>query len=316
MSPGNEKDALRVLHESRVEPDEIDALGHLNVRFYGVRAMAATEQLVRELGEETNAFELAEPFIFEVPGLYTRYEREQHEGAELVVRGGPIAMTGSGLRFFHELVNPAREERAAVFVHDVELRLPGDSTAIPLPEAARKTIEDRLVGVRPEELTRSVELDAPVAVPSLDEMRRDGLEIRLPRRIEDDLCDGEGRLLSDMRPVLMWGGDPMPPAPKHEGPTLHDLADGGRMGWAAAESRSVMLEQPMAGMRIQSFGAPVGIGSKTTHQRFWVYDLDRGDLLLANEVVDIALHLDRRRAIEIPDELRGPIEARLRPDLR
>lgn len=316
MSIAESRPAPRVLHESHVEADEIDALGHMNVRFYGTRAMAATERLVGELAEATNGFGLAEGFVYDVPGLYTRYQREQHAGSPLVVRGGPIAVSDRGLRFHHELVNPERDERAASFVHDVILRRPGEAEPVFLPEASRKALAEALVASPAEGLARTVDLDAPVAGRSLGEMQAFDLAIRLPRVIEDDLCDGEGRVVADMRPLLMWGGDSIPPAPKNDGPPIHDLADGGRMGWAAAESRSVMLKQPRAGMRIQSFGVPVGLGAKTTHQRFWVFDLDTGDLLLANEVVDIALHLDQRRAIEIPHELRGPLEARLRPDLR
>ena len=88
------------------------------------------------------------------------------------------------------------------------------------------------------------------------------------------------------------------------------------MGLASAETRSVMLEQPMAGMRIQSFAATVELARKTNMRRYWVFDLDTGRLLLANEVVELALDLDKRCAIDIPDEMRERFASTARLDLR
>lgn len=41
--------ALRVTHRSSVTPDQIDHLGHMNVRFYAVNALAATRTVLAEL---------------------------------------------------------------------------------------------------------------------------------------------------------------------------------------------------------------------------------------------------------------------------
>ena len=88
------------------------------------------------------------------------------------------------------------------------------------------------------------------------------------------------------------------------------------MGWASLEMRSVRLAPLREGTRIQSFGAPVQVNKKTSLRRFWVFDLDSGKPLLANDVVDIALHLDERRAMEIPEKMRAQLEQTLREDLR
>jgi acyl-CoA thioesterase FadM len=88
------------------------------------------------------------------------------------------------------------------------------------------------------------------------------------------------------------------------------------MGWASLEMRSVRLAPLRAGLRIQSFSAPLEVGRKTSLRRYWVYDLDRGEALLVNDVLDIALDLERRRAMEIPEALRANLEQQQRPDLR
>ena len=68
---------LRTTHHLTVTEDMIDHLGHMNVRFYGQAALAASGVLAPE----------AEGGIEVVPvDLYTRHFREQLLGAELEVR--------------------------------------------------------------------------------------------------------------------------------------------------------------------------------------------------------------------------------------
>lgn len=307
---------LRVLHESVVQPEEIDALGHLNVRHYGERALAATDRLLDALGLEGEAFAAAGPLAHDLPVLFTRYHREQHTGAPLVVHGGVIAIRPDGLRLYHELRNPERDELAATFLHDVTLHAEGDAAPLALPEALRKELA-REVAPWPEHgRSRSIDVDAPPRVITLEHARESGLAFRLPRRLEAADCDADGRIGPASRPFTMWGGDPIPPATREDGPPLLDLPDGGRMGWAAMESRSIQLEPPTVGMTIQSFAAVVELARKTSLRRYWVFDVDTGRLLLTNQVVDLALHLGLRRAIEIPEPSRSELEAKLRPDLR
>lgn len=315
-SGGSARPTLRVLHESVVRDDEIDALGHMNVRFYGARALAATDRLLAELGVEASALGSGMTLSYDLPRLFTRYQREQLAGAPLVVRGGLVRVDASGLRLYHELRNSDRDELAASFVHDVAFRAAGESGTLSIPANVRKELAQFRVEFPVEGAPRTIELDAPPVAPSLEDALEGGLAFRLPRRVEAETCDAEGRLTAEMRPFYMWGGEPIPPVTRQDGPPLVPLADGEMMGWASMETRSVMIEQPMVGMRVQSFAATVELARKTNLRRYWVFDLDSGRLLLSNEVVELALHLGQRRAIEIPDEIRREMASKLRPDLR
>ena len=307
---------LRVLHKSSVEDEEIDALGHMNVRHYGRRALASTEKLLLELGliGQGDVGETEGALVYDLPKLYTRYHREQLAGAQLEVRGGILAVDAQGIRIYHELVNPAREEIAATFVQDVVFRKAESNDRVELTDAVQKELSAYRVEWPQHGRSRSIDLDAPPVRLSLEDALEGGLAFRKERRIEAEDCDPEGRVGADMRPFLMWGGEPIEPGP--DGPPVFDLPDGGRMGLASMESRSVMVEQPMAGMRIQSFAATVELGRKTNLRRYWVFDLDTGRLLLANQVVELALHLGKRCAIDIPDEMRKRFEEKARFDLR
>ncbi len=296
--------ALRLLHESIVLGGEIDALGHMNVRHYGERALAATARLLESHARPSAGSEGAS---YSVPRLYTRYVREQLEGARLEVRGGVLEATAGGLRCYHELVNPDRDELAATFFHDVRWNASGaaaDETSrfdecVQLPEYGRP---------------RSIDFDGPASAPSLDEARAAGMALRRPRTIDAEDCDAEGQIPASLRPFFMWGGETLDGS--DPGPPVLPLPGGGRMGWASLEMRSVRLAPLRAGLRIQSFSAPLELGRKTSLRRYWVYDLDRGEALLVNDVLDIALDLERRRAMEIPEALRANLEQQRRPDLR
>ncbi|MEM9176054.1 MAG: thioesterase family protein [Myxococcota bacterium] len=305
---------LRLLHESVVLDEEIDALGHMNVRHYGERALAATANLLEQIDLPGLGVDGITPGVHDLPGLYTRYQREQLAGSPLEVHGGILDATERGLRFYHELRNPVREEIAATFMHDV--RFPNDELEEPPviePAIVEALLEQRIV-VPEHGRPRSIDLDASTKAPTLEDALEHGMAMRKPRTIDAELCDETGRVSADHRPFIMWGGEPLDGS--EPGPPVYPLEGGGRMGWASLEMRSVRLAPLRQGTRIQSFGAPVQIMKKTSLRRFWVFDLDTGKPLLANDVVDIALHLDERRAMEIPEKMRAQLEATLRADLR
>lgn len=306
---------LRLLHESEVLAEEIDALGHMNVRFYAARALASTDRLLAELGLEASDLGATGPLAYDLPRLFTRYQREQHTGSPLVVMGGLIDVDSTGLRFYHELRNPERDELAASFVHDLRLRGSGKAGALMLSDALVKKLAEAQVAFPEAGRPRTVDLDAEPVAPTYREALKEGLAFRMPRTIDQSDCDAAGRLSPETRPFYMWGGDVIPPATPQEGPMLIDLPDGGKMGWASIESRSVMIDQPMAGMQVQSFAATVRLAHKTHMRRYWVFDVATERLLLSNEVVELALHLGARRAIEIPELIRKEMQVSLRPDL-
>ena len=96
---------LAVTHTSSVTDDQIDHLGHMNVRYYGVNAHAATDAVLDALdGWPTG------PHV--VYDGYTRHHREQLAGTPLLVRSGILGASADGIRIHHELV-PANAEALA-----------------------------------------------------------------------------------------------------------------------------------------------------------------------------------------------------------
>ena len=295
--------ALTTTHRSAVTEDQIDHLGHMNVRYYGVNARVGGERFIADLGGATG-------LRIEPVDLYTRHHREQLLGAPLAVRTGVLGSGSGTLRLYHELVNTDSGELAATFVHRLVARAP-EGPAPHWPPVADLDIVELPEHGRP----RSIDLDAdPVAAsPDLALVRDRGLAMRHPLEIGAEECGPDGVVSATEAPGLFWGGEPLE---ESMGPVLHDGPDGQQIGFASMETRLVVHRLARRGDRIQSFGATVALADKVSQQAMWVFDVDRGDLLATFEVVNLAFDTVARRAVRIPDDLRLLHQRRLHEDLR
>lgn len=277
---------LQVTHTSTVTPEQIDELGHMNVRWYGANALAATRVLCEQLGLDQGTLRRS----------YTRHHHEQMEGNALEVRSAVLA-GGPSLRFFHELRNQANNDLAATFVHQLD-HPPLETPGIDLPDYGQP---------------RSIDLDADrfASAPSLAELRELGAEIRLERSVDKDDSMGAETVPPWLTNNLIWGGERV----DGEKDWIQDTADGDRVGFASMETH-LLLGQPVAvGTRIQSFGAAVALGEKIMHDLNWVYDVEAEKLIAVAETIDLAFSIPNRKSRSIPAEVRAREEQRLHPQL-
>jgi acyl-CoA thioesterase FadM len=297
---------LRTTHTSTVTEDQIDHLGHMNVRFYAENAMRGTSAMVADLDGWPAGRHL-------VHDAYTRHHREQLLGTPLVVRSAVLGADASGVRLHHELAAEETGVLAATFVHRV-CPLGPDGARLPVPDDAVAGAERSAIPHPEHAATRTVSLDADLlaAAPELETVLERGLAFRKERRVGAEECDGSGRYRVELAPMLTWGGEQVEgEAPDH----LHETATGELIGWASMETRAVFGELPTVGTRVQSFAAGVAMHDKVLHRVNWAFDLDSGALLTAFESVSMAFDVRGRRAMSIPDGYRRVEEARLHPDL-
>jgi acyl-CoA thioester hydrolase len=286
---------LTTTHRSTVTEDQIDHLGHMNVRFYGVNAQAGTAALLGDCPDQRGV-------TLRPVDLYTRHHAEQLLGARLVVRSGVIDVDVDSLRLYHELANEDTGALAATFIqrHRAE-----DAAGAPvqLSGAIIDFANATIVPVPAHGATRSISLDTdPVATaPELHVLQDRQLAMRKVRTVSADECDARGAYLRSNAPMLAWAGEPVnrrTPEMLHEGP------GGIQMGWASMETRLRVARLPRAGDHIQSFSAVIGLRDKTSHRILWAYDVDRGDLLITFEIVNLAFDIGARAAMSIPPNIR------------
>ena len=274
-------------HTSEVTADQIDELGHMNVRYYVRNAAAGTQSMIDRLGL---------PLDTAVVDLYTRHHHEQMLGTQLEVNSGLLEV-GGRLGIYHELTNAADGDLGATFVHVLDH---------PALEAPTVDIPDH---GRP----RTLELTAdPVAsAPSLAQVQALGLENRAVRHVDDEDTLGGDVVPPAAATGLIWGGLPPDGIERN---WIQRRDDGVLMGWATMESRVNIASLPAKGTRIQSFGAVTAMERKTNRMVMWSNDLDTEDLLVVFEVVNLAFDIDERRSMLIPDDVREADKHRLHPE--
>jgi acyl-CoA thioesterase FadM len=297
---------LQITHRSEVTEDQIDHLGHMNVRFYAVNAQEGTAAMLAGLPGWGGR-----PYA--IHDVYTRHHREQLLGTRLVVRSAVLGAGPDGLRLHHELAAEHTGVLAATFVHGISPLDEGGERA-PLPDRLAAAAEDLAVPAPPYAASRTILLGADLmaTAPSLATLRERGLAIRREREIDPEECDAAGHYRPELAPMLVWAGEPLT---RESGPMLADLPDGTLMAWATMESRIQLRRLPRVGDHIQSFGAGVALHDKVAHRVHWTYDLDRGELLSGFEIVSLAFDIRGRRPVSIPDDHRRRELATLQPDL-
>lgn len=272
-------------------PDQIDELGHMNVRYYGMNAHEATRAMCAEMG-------LGEPVI---RSRYTRHHHEQMEGNDLEVRSALLspAVTGANgrLRFYHELRNRTDNDLAATFVFELD-HAAVETPGIELPDYG---------------MPRSLRLDTDglASAPALDDVRAKGLAIRLPREVDEEDSIGAPTVPSWLVNNLIWGGE----RPDGESDWIRELPNGDRFAYAVMESRLWIAngEVPV-GTPIQSFGANLAVASKINHDIVWTYNTETGQCLAVMEGVDVCFNMNERRSMVIPDDARARSEETLHPE--
>jgi acyl-CoA thioesterase FadM len=298
-----------VLHQTEVTPDQIDHLGHMNVRFYSANAREGAEQLLASLGLVTD-----EQVAIVQRDSYVRHHREQLVGARLEVRGGVLDATADRVRVYEELANVETGDLAATFILAYEAADRDDRSPAGIHQEVVDAALAHRTTVPAHGRPRSISLDADPSAraPSLEEARRLGLALRQVRAIDPVECDDDGFVRTLAVPELVWGGEPVP---ERQFRPLEELADGVQMGFATMETRATWATPARAGDRIQSFGTELDVRDKVMMSRHWLFDVDRGDLIAVFSVLNVAFDTSRRRAMVIPDAVRDRMVSRLHPEL-
>lgn len=316
---------MQQLERSTVEAQEIDSLGHLNVRFYLERVDRAGRALFDALGVLTATL-AADGARLRRVDTYSRFRREQFEGATLAVHGGLLQTARDQARCYFEIRNPEREELAATFVTGTIVADHSTRQARPLPAALAAVNEQYGVQLPDYGAPRSLNLDPPNTTVALAELaarvpestefgmtgRREGL-------IEDADCGADGVLRDDVELMFVLFRRQLEQNQNQDqgqamGPPVLRTDEGHRFSWAMLETRSVDIASPRSGDKVVWIGADVAIGAKHRHSRRWAFVERTGQLLSIHDAVGIAMDLDARRAIAIPASIRAGMEAHFLPD--
>ncbi len=311
---------MQALDSSRVTPEEIDSLGHLNVRFYLTRLDRANTKLLGALGLCEAELDRRHATLRRVD-TYSRFRREQFEGAELAVHGGIVGCVGDQVRCYFEIRNSVTEQVAANFVTGTVMSDVASRQPIELPESMRQVNERYSVRIPRDAVPRSLSLDPPRTDVPFDRLMAEvgestefGMTGRREGTIEAEDCGPDGLLRDDVELMfVMFRRQVNAADAKSFGPPVLYTDEGHRFGWAMLETRNVDLGRPRAGDVIVWIGADVAIAEKSRQSRRWAFVKSTGQLLSIHNSVGVAMDLDARRAIAIPRSIRRAMERHYLP---
>ena len=303
---------MRIYAESRVEPAEIDNLGHMNVRVYARKAARGTLEMMAALGLGHDRLR-DERAAVQIMDVHTRFYREQLEGAPLGVRGGVRQAGPERIDAYMEMFNRDTGDGAATFNHGVVLadgatRAPRAFSADVL-EAAGAASVDWPENGRP----RSLPI-APVTPVSRDAAQAEGSFVRFPSyTVEPGECDGYGFMdISDAKTIAL-ARMPIRIEMQHR---VFDPAVAQRVAIATMESRHVMFRVPRLGEKVVSETRHADVTAKTVVFQHWSYNEDTGAPISLGLQFGLAFDLDKRRSAEFPPAMREALAANKRPDIR
>ncbi|MGE0621673.1 MAG: thioesterase family protein [Pseudomonadales bacterium] len=306
---------MHTFDESRVRPEEIDSLGHLNVRFYLERVGRSEQAMLAALGLTEETLKTGGTRMRRVD-TYSRFQREQFEGAELAVLGGVLGTEPTRIRSYFEVRNPAKDEIAALFIVTSELTDRNTRAPRELPAELRQANEQYGVLLPEYARPRSLSLDPPRSdvrladlLARIPEATEFGMTGRREAEILAEDCGPDGVLRDEVELMfLMFRREAESLDPKKFGPPVLRTDEGHRLGWAMMETRNVEFSRPRAGDTVVFLGADVGIAEKSRQSRRWSFVRDTGELLGIHDTVGIAIDLDARKAIPIPRSIREEME--------
>ena len=293
---------------------ECDEMGHMNVRFYLIRAMQGLIGLAAELGME-GAFTTHAVSTLLVREQHIRFLREARPPAPMHMTASVVEMGESDARLLLVLTHSTTGEPAASFQTVVSHVTPRDARPFPWSERVRRRAAEltrpvpdyaaaRSIALSPFETTASLAraevLDlvtisaGAVVVQDCDTFGRMGLDGFIGR-----ISDGIPRLVSRLRGAVVEHAEARP----------------ARVGGAVLEYRLVYLDWPRAGDRVVIRSGLAGVDGPAQRLIHWMLDPNTGRPWGVSEAVAITLDLDARKIVPISAAAQAAMRGMITPGL-
>ena len=311
---------MQLLHESTVLPQEIDSLGHMNVRYYMTRMQNANRSLLHGLGVDAQTLEHS---LLRPIDTYTRFRNEQFEGAKLHTMGGLLSVGEGGMQSYIEIRNPETSEVAATFIVTTALLERKTRKVQSFPIAASSSSRTKYIEIPPYAKPRSLTLGPVNTNITLNELNDripdvEGGGMMSGKRealIEPDDVDADGWLKEDVELMFLPFAKMAQQEGVQPGPPVFSTSSGQRVGWAVMETRTMLFAQPRLDDELAYFSADLEVQAKSRLSRRWALNKQTGQLLGISDTVGLCIDLDARRAIEWPEDLREEILKFQQPQL-
>ncbi len=299
----------------RVNPWEVDSMGHLNVRYYGTRL---TESLIAFAAAVGLPFRAGRQQAIAVREQHNRFLREARSDMPLHMTAGVLEVRPASADLLFQLLHSLSGDPSATFRLRVELEGPGGGAA--WPEETAQAMRALSVGLPGHAAYRGVTTGEVRTGASLAEADRMGLRTISAGAFDGSHCDVFGRMKPDQ--VIARISDGM----SHmfaslggrggEGPLLtNEMGRPRRLGGAVLEYRVMHWETPVAGDRFVVRSGVASVEPRFQRLVHWVLDPGTGRPWATAEAISISMDLEARKVLAYTDEHRARLESNVTPGL-
>jgi acyl-CoA thioesterase FadM len=302
---------MKIFYEGRVDPTDIDNLGHMNMRVYGRKSATATHGLADHLGLDDRRL-ASLGAIVQNHDNHTRFYREQLEGAALVVKGGVVSATPDLITAYFELSNATNGDLAATFINS--FRLADAKTRAPsrMDDSVVQAALDCIVDWPDHGRPRSVDLDPVRTDITLSDMGDQQVMVHLePYEVLAEDCDEHGYMDISDGTSLAFAKLPIKFERRKSDKGEHRGWGDDRVAMATMESRQYLIENPQLGETIVTRSTHLDVGRKTLHSVHWTFSQDTGRPLMMVGQIGLGFDLVARKSMEFPPKMREMLELNL-----
>lgn len=296
-----------------VQTWDCDQMGHMNVQFYVQRVEDAVAHLAHHIGlgpavaREANARLTPRQHHF-------RFHRELRPGAPYWLRAAPVYLPPNQMAVTTEMLATGGDVIACAATGLYEWTDVSSRAVLDFPEEARDKAQTLIQTMPSSALERGIDVNAPPrATADLAEAERMGLIVAYRGEVSSEHCDAAGHLR--VRDYMGRVSDAIPNLLLQTTGRDRSAETERRTGGAALEYRFVYRKPARAGDLISVRSGVKSIGAKTYNWVHWVLNEETGEALATAEAVAVAMDLDARKAIPIPDALRGDLDRLIVPGL-
>jgi len=287
---------------------ECDEMGHMNVRFYVVRALEGLVGLASALGMP-RAFSPTAGATLLIREQHIRFLREALAGAALHMRAWVAEMGECDARLVQVLYH-ASGEPAASFQTVVSHVTPMEGRAFPWTDETRRLAETLVAPIPDFAAARSVDLSPVDCQASLERADALGLAHISSGGVLARDCDVFGRMSAEQ--FIGRVSDGIPGLAGLTRKTIVEAAPErpARVGGAVLEYRLIHLDWPRAGDRIEIRSGLARVDRRTQRLVHWMVDPDLGRVWGAAEAVTVTLDLDKRKIVPVAEAAQAELNAR------
>lgn len=287
-------------------------MGHMNVQFYVQRAEDAVAHLARHLGLGPSVAREANARLIPVQH-HMRFHRELRPGAPYWLRAAPVYVAQNQIAITVEMLATADDAIAFALTGLYQWTDIVSRAVLDMSDAARDKARALVRPMPPTALERGMAIAAPRATASLADADAMGLITAYLGEVSPEHCDPTGHLR--VRDYIGRVSDAVPNLLMRTTGRDRSAETDKRIGGAALEYRMIYRRPARAGDLISVRSGVKSIGAKTYNWVHWILNAETGEAYATAEAVAVAMDLDARKAIPIPDALRAVLQPLIVPDL-